>query len=149
MINLIPMAGLGTRFSKAGYRLSKPLILVSGKPMILRVIENLPPADKWIFIMRQEHISYGVDSLIKKILPTAIFIVIQNDTEGQASTCMLAKEYLNNDEELLIASCDNGFLYDREKFEKLKFKKEIDSIVWTLTRREIIRKIQLHGAGIT
>ena len=37
MINIvIPMAGLGSRFSKAGYEKPKPFIDVNGKPMIHR-----------------------------------------------------------------------------------------------------------------
>ncbi len=56
MANIIPMAGLGSRFSKEGYILPKPLIPVSGKPMILKVIESLPISEKNIFIVRKEHI---------------------------------------------------------------------------------------------
>lgn len=140
MINLIPMAGLGTRFSNAGYKLSKPLIHVSGVPMIIKVIRDLPKADKWIFVMRQEHINYRVDELIKKEIPNAIIISVKEDTEGQACTCMLAKEYLDSDEELLIASCDSGFLYNKEKFEELKKRQDVDSIVWTFTQRETLKR---------
>jgi len=139
MINLIPMAGLGTRFSEEGYTLSKPLIPVSGKPMILNVIGDLPKADKWIFVIRQEHVDYGVDDLIKKAVPEAIFIVVQETTEGQACTCLLAKEHLDSDEELFIAACDNGFLYDKEKFEELKKREDVDSIVWTLTQMDMLK----------
>ena len=38
---LIPMAGAGSRFEKAGYTFPKPLIEVNGKPMIQIVVENL------------------------------------------------------------------------------------------------------------
>jgi len=42
MINIvIPMAGLGSRFSAAGFEKPKPFIDVSGKAMIVRVLENL------------------------------------------------------------------------------------------------------------
>lgn len=42
MINIvIPMAGLGSRFAKEGYEKPKPFIDVNGKPMIVRVLENL------------------------------------------------------------------------------------------------------------
>jgi dTDP-glucose pyrophosphorylase len=140
MINLIPMAGLGTRFSDEGYKLSKPLIPVSGEPMIIKVIRDLPKADKWIFVIRQEHKDYGVDDLIKKEIPEAIFIVVQGTTEGQACTCMLAEEHLNSDEELFIAACDNGFLYNKEKFEELKNREDVDSIVWTLTQMDMLKK---------
>lgn len=139
MINLIPMAGLGTRFSNEGYALSKPLILVSGKSMILKVIDDLPKADKWIFVIREEHIQYGVKELIKTKIPDAIFITVKGTTEGQACTCMLAKDYLDTDEELFIAACDNGFLYNKEKFRELKKRSDVDSIVWTFTKREILR----------
>jgi NDP-sugar pyrophosphorylase family protein len=46
MINIvIPMAGRGSRFSKAGYELPKPLLPVQGRPMIEVVIENLRALD--------------------------------------------------------------------------------------------------------
>ena len=42
---VIPMAGLGTRFSQAGYKKIKPLINVLGKPMIEIVLDNLIPIE--------------------------------------------------------------------------------------------------------
>lgn len=133
------MAGAGTRFSQAGYKLSKPLIPVSGVPMIIKVIRDLPKADKWIFVMRQEHLDYGVDKLIRIEIPDAIFLVDENPI-GQATSCMVAEKYLHTEEELFIASCDNGFLYNHEKFEELKKRKDIDCIIWTFTKRETLRR---------
>ena len=59
MINIVvPMAGRGSRFSKAGYTLPKPLLPVFGRPMIEVVIENLRPAQphRFIFICQREHL---------------------------------------------------------------------------------------------
>ena len=128
MINLIPMAGKGSRFFEQGYKLSKPLIAVSGTPMIIKVIRDLPKADKWIFIVRQEHLDSGVDKIIKKEIPDSVFIIDKNP-EGQASSCMIAREYLDNYEELFIAACDNGFIYNKDKFKELKSKSDADCIV--------------------
>lgn len=52
---VIPVAGLGSRFSKAGYDLPKPLIDVCGKPMIEVVVNNLKPQmpHKFIFHMQK------------------------------------------------------------------------------------------------
>ena len=36
---IIPMAGLGSRFTEQGYTDPKPFINVNGKPMIRRVVE--------------------------------------------------------------------------------------------------------------
>ena len=40
---VVPMAGAGSRFAKAGYKDPKPLISVHGKHMIEVVINNLKP----------------------------------------------------------------------------------------------------------
>ena len=57
MVNIvIPMAGEGSRFVKAGYDIPKPFIDVHGKPMIIRVLENLfYPDARYILIARKEH----------------------------------------------------------------------------------------------
>ena len=38
---LIPMAGAGSRFQKAGYIFPKPLIEINNKPMIQIVLDSL------------------------------------------------------------------------------------------------------------
>lgn len=156
MANVIPMAGLGSRFSKDGYLLPKPLIPVSGKPMILQVIKSLPTTDKWIFIVRQEHITeYALDTLIRTEIPNAIIIVDQKP-EGQAASCALALPHLKPNEPMFVAACDNSFLYDREKFESLKNDPGVDSLVWTFTKHHSLRAkpeawgwAQLEEDGLT
>ncbi len=141
MANIIPMAGGGSRFEKAGYKLPKPLIPVSGLPMIINVIRGMPEADKWIFVVRQDHIdNYRIDALIKKEISDAIVVPVSGMTSGQASTCMMAEPYLEKDEEMLISACDNSCLYDKEKYNELKMDKGIDSIVWTFTKHDTLRE---------
>ena len=77
MVNLIPMAGLGSRFVSQGYKLPKPLIQVSGKPMVIQAAKDLPFSDNWIFVCRLEHIKdYNLDEILKKEFPHAIIIGI-------------------------------------------------------------------------
>ncbi|MEK7172711.1 MAG: NTP transferase domain-containing protein [Patescibacteria group bacterium] len=139
MVNIIPMAGEGSRFAEAGYILPKALVPVSGKPMIVRVIEALPKSDKSIFIVRQEHIDkYQVDKLIKKECANAIVIPVSQTTEGQASTCMLAMPYLDPDDDMFIAACDNSFVFDYKKFADLKKDQSIDAVIWTFTKNKLL-----------
>lgn len=141
MANIIPMAGQGSRFLKEGYMQPKPLIQVSGVPMIVKAIRDMPKSDKWIFIVRKEHIDdYNIDKIIKNEVPDAIIIPVEKTTEGQACTCMLAEPFLNPNESLFIAACDNGYLYDGEKYKRLCSRKGIDAVVWTFTRRETLRR---------
>ena len=133
------MAGVGSRYSAEGYLLPKPLVPVSGKPMILRVIESLPKSGKNIFIARREFIDeYKIDKLIKSKIQDAIVISVDKTTEGQASTCMLAMPYLKKDEPIFIAACDNSFLYDKKKYSKLVNDPDIDAVVWTFTKNKLL-----------
>lgn len=150
------MSGKGTRFADVGYLLPKPLIPVSGKPMILKVIESMPEADRWIFIVRKEHVEqYGIDTLIKGSVANAEIIIDENPV-GQASTCMLAMEHVSPDDSIFIAACDNAFVYDKEKYATLVADQSIDAVVWTFTDDPLLEAspkswgwIKLEQDGVT
>jgi len=109
MINIvIPMAGQGSRFSKAGYEKPKPFIDVGGKPMVVRVLENLVyPDARYILIAQKEHLEKEKE-LVRQIEKefNVIFIPIDKLTEGTACTVLYARKYINNDNALLIANSD-------------------------------------------
>ena len=52
---LIPMAGAGKRFEKAGYTFPKPIIEIQNKPMIQWVYESLNIEGQYIFIIQKNH----------------------------------------------------------------------------------------------
>jgi len=105
---VIPMAGMGSRFSQVGYEKPKPFIDVKGKPMIVRVLENLKIKDaKYFLIARREHLEKEpvlVSEIEKKY--NANFIPIDKLTEGTACTVLFARQFINNNEPLLIANSD-------------------------------------------
>lgn len=109
MINIvIPMAGAGSRFAQAGYQKPKPFIDVDGKPMIVRVLENLAyPDARYILIARKEHLEAepGLVKVIEKEY-NATFIPIDKLTEGTACTVLYARKHINNRDPLLIANSD-------------------------------------------
>lgn len=109
MINIvIPMAGAGSRFVKAGYKIPKPFINVLGKPMIVQVMENLRIQDaKYYLIIKKEHLE-AEKELVKEIQKNfnVVFIPIDKLTEGAACTVLFARKYINNDVPLLLANSD-------------------------------------------
>lgn len=114
---LIPMAGEGSRFSKAGYTFPKPLVEVFGKPMIQLVIENLNIDANFIFIIRKEHDKkFGIKSLLNQIVPECEIVDVDTLTDGAACTTLLAKEFIDNDQELLIANSDQYVVWDSCEF---------------------------------
>jgi len=136
---LIPMAGVGKRFADAGYQLLKPAILTTdwrtGKklPMVLCALKDLPCTSydlrRAIFVVRNTPEKSMLETQIKKFSPKARFVGTETITEGQASTCLLAKEMIDNNEELLVASCDNGMIFSHKKF--FSKVKNCDAIVFT------------------
>jgi beta-phosphoglucomutase-like phosphatase (HAD superfamily)/dTDP-glucose pyrophosphorylase len=104
---LIPMAGAGSRFTQAGYTFPKPLIEVHGKPMIQVVVDNLNIEAHYIFLVQKEHYEkYNLKQLLNLIAPGCDIIQVDGLTGGAACTTLLAKEYINNDQPLLMANSD-------------------------------------------
>jgi HAD superfamily hydrolase (TIGR01509 family) len=104
---LIPMAGAGSRFQKAGYSFPKPLIDVNGKPMIQTVVDNIGIHANYIFIVQKEHREkYHLDNMLNLIAPNCKIVEVDGVTEGAACTTLLAEEYIDNDKPLFIANSD-------------------------------------------
>ena len=144
-VNIIPMAGEGSRFVNQGYKLPKPLIPVNGVPMVVRAAKCLPEADLWIFICRENHL---LDSEIKKILNHYFFspkiISVDFLTHGQASTCLLAKKHLKPDDIITIGSCDCKMDYNKTDFNKKLYSS--DALVWTFRNNEsVVNNPEMYG----
>lgn len=103
---LIPMAGLGSRFPKDKYYLPKPLIDINGKPMITRAIESLDIDGQYHFILREDEFTKITKDVISKTVKNPNFITVNKTTEGPACSVLLLKEFINNDDELITANCD-------------------------------------------
>ena len=109
MINIvIPMAGAGSRFVKAGYKTPKPFIDVLGKPMICHVLDNLNmPNAKFILLVRQEHYESEPETIQWiKLHYNVEYVLVDKLTEGAACTVLYAHRLINNDTPLLIANSD-------------------------------------------
>ena len=114
---LIPMAGAGSRFQKAGYTFPKPLIEVNGKPMIQVVVENINVDAKHIFVVQKSHYEkYNLKTVLNNITPDCEIVQVDGVTEGAACTTLLAKEFINNDQPLLMANSDQFVEWDSNEF---------------------------------
>ena len=124
---VVPMAGKGSRFTKQGYKDSKPFIDVDGKPMIQRVIENLNfefDVEYKVIILcqKQDFENYNFGIFPEIFGHTNIEIVqIDGTTEGAACTLLLAKEFIDNDVPVLSFNTDQMIDYDVQgTFDKMK-----------------------------
>ena len=114
---IIPAAGAGSRFVNAGYTFPKPLIDVQGKPMIQVIVENLNIEGNYTYIVQKEHHDkYNLKYLLNMITPNCNVVTVDSVTEGAACTTLLAKEYIDNDQPLLIANSDQYIHWNSVEF---------------------------------
>ncbi len=110
MLNIvIPMAGRGSRFVKAGYTVPKPLIDIYGHPMVEYVVKNVAPLEdhRFIFICQKEHLEqFDLEHTLRRIAPGCEIIPIDYVTEGAACTVLLAEHLIDTSDPLMIANSD-------------------------------------------
>ena len=132
---VILMAGLGSRFAKAGYKLPKPLIDVHGIPMIRLVIENVRPAlpHRFVFICQNAHIQeFGLREKLQEWAPGAAVIGLDGLTEGAACTVLTAREFIDNDQPMMIANSDQYVDIDITPYVQDMGQRGLDGLIMTM-----------------
>lgn len=161
---IIPMAGLGSRFFSEQYKMPKPLIDIRGKPMIQRAIETLDLDGNYFCLLRQTEYVDRIVDVIKSIVPSVKIKIISHLTEGPACSAMLFQENLNDNDELVIANCDQIMSWNSEMFlhnvrmydgavvtyhsstEKNSFAKlNTKGYVTEIREKEVISNVSLNG----
>jgi RpiB/LacA/LacB family sugar-phosphate isomerase len=109
---LVPLAGRGQRFVDEGFVVPKYMITAYDKHLIDWALSSIDTSEcNLIFCLRQDHINnFGVDEIFRKKFGADIqIVVIDKVTDGSVSTCLLAKEYINNKLPLFIYTVDVHF----------------------------------------
>ncbi len=108
---VMPMAGRGHRFVEAGIDVPKPLIDVRGRPMYAWATDGLPlnQANRLIFICLAEHLAdraLEADIRSRYGARRPVIVALDEVTQGQACTVLTARQWIDNDEPLLIFNAD-------------------------------------------
>ena len=112
MTVVITMAGLGSRFRKAGYKVPKYQIEAHGRTLFDWSMESLKgfadPENDYIFVVRKEDDAEEfIRSSCEKIGITNVTVIgIDYLTDGQATTAMLAKDVWDKESALMIYNID-------------------------------------------
>jgi NDP-sugar pyrophosphorylase family protein len=107
---VIPIAAVDTFFDAEEYHFPKPLVEVSGTPMIQRTIESIRQTlnGRLIVLARaQDCRQYSLSEVIRfSGGPNTHVLSLSQETQGSAATCLLAINFINNDEPLVICNGD-------------------------------------------
>lgn len=120
MLILVPMAGFGDRYKRAGYTEPKPLIPVDGVPMIERVLEAFQPrqpGDRYVFVVNRTHAEEtDLVAVTKRLVPDAEIVVCEPHKDGPMQTLLAAKDHIRPDEDVLLNYCDFGVDWSYPEF---------------------------------
>lgn len=112
MTIIITMAGLGSRFKKAGYQCPKYMIEAKGKSLFEWSLDSLLDYNahtvKYIFVVRKEDCSrdFIYQECKKYGIKNISVIEVDHLTDGQATTCMLAIPYCDSNGPIMIYNID-------------------------------------------
>jgi NDP-sugar pyrophosphorylase family protein len=133
---VVPMAGLGQRFANEGYSVTKPLIAISGKPMVVQATQDLPASVHQAFVLRSDMPGHEeISDTLKTTYPNSMIEKIPVVTEGQACTALIGLDALARTlgdvpGPVSFGACDNGVLYDARAFQALVQNSDVDVVVW-------------------
>lgn len=116
MINIvIPMAGAGSRFFKAGYTEPKYLIKVNDKMLLEHSLAGLPlhAAKKIFFVALQQHVNeFSLSDVLSNLLGKNLFeiITVPQITRGQAETVLACANKIDTSDDLMIFNIDTFYV---------------------------------------
>jgi NDP-sugar pyrophosphorylase family protein len=127
---IIPAAGEGSRFAKAGWKKPKPFIDVDGRPMLELVIDNLTPNEASVtLLLRKQHIDSHTD-LVQKFKKVGHLIKpVPSLTEGTASTVLLARHVFDNGQPMMVANSDQLVEFDVNDYINDCFSRGLDGSI--------------------
>lgn len=101
MFNIVmPIAGQGSRFRKAGIDVPKPLIEVNGRPMAYWALSSLTSVLEnchVVLVLLRAHIEqYDIAEVLTKHIPGATIAVAERLTGGSLESCMLSRTSVCN-----------------------------------------------------
>ncbi len=111
------MSGQGTRYKAAGYTDPKPMIPVSGVPMISRLLRNFPESWPAHFVMAENHQQTLLPEWLKKKCPRGTQDYVAVHSYGPGHAILEGLKSIPEDEAVFVSYCDYGMVWDSYQFE--------------------------------
>ena len=145
---IMPMAGRGSRFSRQGFDVPKPLIDIYGRPFFYwstQSIRKFVDISSLDFVVLQEHVDdFNIDKKIKSFFPEARMHILSEVTEGAVVTSLKGIVDITDEDPVLFNDSDH--LFKASLFESFCQKADfsrVDGILLTFPSNE--RKYSFVG----
>ena len=114
-LKIIPMAGFGERFRRAGIKVPKPFLPIRNQPIFAHAMNSFPRASESIVISLEGARPRIERSLQGLNLKTKVY-VLPEETSGPGETLLAIKPFINHNGDAVVMSCDYEHLVDRKVF---------------------------------
>jgi NDP-sugar pyrophosphorylase family protein len=115
---LVPMSGQGTRYRKAGYTQPKPLVPISGVPMIERLLSHFPERWQTHFVLAENHRDTGLPALLRRLRPTANLSYVLPHSRGPGHAILAGLSAIPDEAPVFVSYCDYGMVWDCAQFAR-------------------------------
>lgn len=108
---IIPIVGNDSLENNTDYMLS--LYEIERKTIFQYCYDFLKPIKdaEFIVVLRKADVKrYHFDQIVKLLIPDAKIVIAEGDTKGSVCSCLLAIDYIKDDEPLVISSSNQLFL---------------------------------------
>lgn len=127
---IIPAAGEGSRFARAGWKKPKPFIDVDGRPMLELVIGNVTPRQGRVtLLLRNHHLDAHADVVYQLQEKGHQITPVSSLTEGTACTVLLARRSFDNDQPMMVANSDQLVDFDVNAFIEDCLTRKLDGSI--------------------
>lgn len=119
---VIPMTGISSRFTAAGYALPKFLIEVDGQRMIEHVLDMYPGWTDVVFACNEAHLAdpdLELERLLLDRVPTARIVALPAERRGPAWAVLGCRDEIDPDRPVIVNYCDFTAAWDTTGFAQL------------------------------
>ena len=129
---LIPIVGNDKMSGNTDYMLS--LYEIERKTIFQYVYDFLSPIEdaEFIVILRKQDVkNYHFDQIVKLLIPDVKVVIADGETKGSVCSCLLAIDYIDDDEPIVISSSNQLFVGDTNAIIKEFMEKYYDGGIVT------------------
>lgn len=127
---IIPMSGMSSRFSAAGYEMPKYLIEVNSKKVIEHIVGLYPQNSDFVFIVNDKH---AEETQILEILDSLVenkkIVIIDRHKKGPVFSVSEFDDLIDDNEKVIVNYCDFSMYWDYNNFEKFVDETDCDGCV--------------------
>lgn len=129
---VIPMTGISSRFTAAGYSLPKFLLEVDGQTVIEHVLDMYPDWEDVVFCCNEIHLDdkrLDLENLLLRRRPKASIVRVSNNTKGPGWAVLQAEDLIDKNRPVVVNYCDFTCYWDSNDISKILNSGDVDGCI--------------------